>query len=216
MRPLRLVALAISLACAAPASADSWASPVVTEVFSADRAHFVRVTPGDSMGDVVGFAGSPKGRYATAEYYARQADRSYRLTQTVTLPNPVAPARFFVSNDGHLVTLDNWHNMGFGKVLAVYDASGKPVRSYTLEQLFPKKQIDAFPHSVSSIHWYKGPVYLNQDQRTLYMMITDGHDLVLGLQTGRFAYCETRATKFVCRTSADGAWRPYAEAVPAR
>lgn len=201
----------------APAKADSWANPVVREVFSASRDHFVRVTPGNSVGDTVGFAGAAKGAYATAEYYRRQSDKSYQLMQTVTLLNPVAPVELFVSNEGRLVTVDNWHNRGFGSVLALYDAEGRLVRAYRLADLFSKAEIDASPHTVSSIHWHQGPVYLNRDQRTLYMMIESGRDLVLGLETGRYAYCEARAGKTLCRTSnEDRRWLPYGEAVPER
>jgi len=204
------------LAClgAAPAHADSWAMPQVREVFSASRDHFVRIVPGDNLGKVVGFGGSPAGKDAVAEFYRRYPDRSYRLIQTLKLLNPVAPVDAFVSNDGRLITVDNWHNLGYGDVLAVYAADGKLVKSYTLEDLFTKAEIGSFPHSVSSRHWHKGPVYLNQDQRTLYMMVKDGHDIVLGVETGRFAYCQTRAAKSVCRMSAAGRWLPFEEAVP--
>ena len=215
---LRLLAFLVACACAVPtpAHADSWARPVVREIFSASRDHFVRIVPGDDLGAVVGFAGSAKGKPAIAEYYRRFPDRSYRLVQSVPLLNPVAPVDAFVSNDGRLVTVDNWHNRGYGQVLAVYGADGRLVKSYALSELFPKAAVDAFPHSVSSIHWHQGPVYLNQDQRTLYLMVAEGHDLVLGLETGRFAYCETRAAKFVCRTSAEDRWLPYAQAAPVR
>lgn len=211
---LRRSLLFLTCAFAGPALADSWASPQVREVFSASRDHFVRVTPGTSVGDTVGFAGADKGGYATAEYYRRQGDKSYKLMQSVALLNPVAPVDVFVSNDGRLVTVDNWHNCGYGKVLALYDAGGRLVKAYQLTDLFLKTEIDAYPHSVSSRHWHNGPVYLNKDQRTLYMMIASGRDLVLGLQTGRYAYCETREGKYLCRNSnMDRRWVPYAEAV---
>jgi hypothetical protein len=202
-------------AFAAPAQADSWANPQVREVFSASRDHFVRMIPGKSIGETVGFAGAPKGAYATAEYYKRQADRSYKLMATATLLNPVAPVEFFVSNEGQLVTVDNWHNRGYGKVLALYDAGGKPVKAYALTDLFLKSEIDTYPHSVSSIAWHNGPVYINQDQRTLYLMVASGRDLVLGLETGRYALCETPDGKYVCRNSnAKRRWLPYTEVVP--
>ena len=123
---LWIAALAWALAGAAsPASADSWAAPQVREVFSASRDHFVRVIPGKAVGHTFGFAGpgkgAEKGAYAAAEFYQRQADQSYRLIKTTTLLNPVAPVDYFVSNDGRLVTIDNWHNRGYGIVLAVYD-----------------------------------------------------------------------------------------------
>ena len=215
---VRLSCLAAALlGLSAPVLADSWANPQVREVFSANRDHFVRVSPGGNIGATVGFEGAAKGAHATAEYYRRQPDRSYRLMQTATLVNPVAPIDVFVSNDGRLVTVDNWHNRGYGKVLAVYDAAGRPVRAYELTDLFAKDEIDGAMRSVSSIHWHAGPVYLNSDQRTLYMMIESGRDLVLGVETGRYAYCEPHPTEYLCRTSNAGRrWLPYRQAVPAR
>ena len=201
---------------ATPAHADSWAMPQVREAFSASRDYFVRIVPGDNLRQVVGFGASPSGKNAVAELYRRYPDRSYRLMHVVTLLNPVAPVEVFVSDQGRLVTVDNWHNLGFGQVLAVYADDGRLVKSYALEDLFPKAEIDAFPQSVSSRHWHKGPVYLNKDQRTLYLMVRDGHDIVIGVESGRFAYCHTREGKFVCRTGAEGRWLPYQEAVPER
>ena len=214
---LRLVGIVlVAWLSATPAQADSWAMPQVREAFSPSRDHFVRIVPGDNLGKVVGFGGSPGGKNARAEFYRRYPDRSYRLMHAVTLLNPVAPVDVFVSDQGRLVTVDNWHNLGFGQVLAVYAGDGTLVKSYALEDLFPKAEIAAFPHSVSSRHWHKGPVYLNKDQRTLYLMVRDGQDVVLGVESGRVAYCETRAAKSVCRTGVDARWVPYEEAVPER
>ena len=205
---LRLLTLLL-LACAfgAPARADSWAAPTVTEVFSASRDHFVRITPGKSLGDTIGFAGSAKGPYAAAEFYARQPDRSYRLMHGATLLNPVAPARFFVSDDGRLATVDNWHNNGFGKVVAIYDPTGKLVKAYDLTDLFPPAAVKAMPHSVSSIHWRGQANYIREDQRTLYVHAANEGGFLFGLETGRFTYCENHQGKQRCRNgNADDAW----------
>jgi hypothetical protein len=207
-----LSVLALVFTWGAPARGDDWAGPEVKEVFSASRDHFVRVIPGKSLGDTVGFGGSPKGPYAKAEFYARQADHSYNLGQTPTLLNPVAPVQFFVSNDGHLATIDNWHNVGHGVVVAVYNVQGDLLKAYRLADLFSPTEIKAFPLSVSSRHWHQGPVYINRDQRTLYMMVESGRDLVIGLETGRFALCETRDGKYLCRDSnSQRRWLPYTE-----
>jgi hypothetical protein len=149
--------------------ADDWAAPQVREVFSTNRSYFVRVTQGDSWGESVGFKGAQIGKHARAEFFHVQADRSYRLETEIELLNPVAPVDFFVSNAGDLVTRDNWHNVGYGAVLAVYHADGNLVKAYQLAELFPKSEIDSFSASVSSIWWHKGPAYINEDQRTFYM-----------------------------------------------
>jgi len=215
---LRLCLVAFVCAVAGSAGADSWARPQVKEVFSESRDHFVRVIPGGNPGETVGFHGAGKGANATAEFYQRQADHSYRLTQAIRLLNPVAPVDFFVSNNGQLATIDNWHNLGYGSVVAVYDAQGEIVKAYALEDLFSGAEIAAFGRSVSSSRqWRRGPAYINQDQHTLYVMIESGRDLIIGLQTGHFAYCETRDGKYLCRNSNDQRrWLPYTPAVPER
>jgi hypothetical protein len=201
MRP-RTLALILFLTLGT-ASADDWPSPQTREVFSTSRDHFVRVTPGTSWGDLRGFQGANKGAYATAEFFHRDDTGAYRPTSRAALPNPVAPVEFFVSNDGRLVTLDNWHNKGYGTAIAVYAADGKVVKSYTLADIFSAEEIQAFPHSVSSIHWHSGPAYINKDEKTFYLMIKSGDDLVIGLETGRLAYCRTRGASYLCRDGND-------------
>lgn len=117
--------------------------------------------------------------------------------------NPVAPVEFFVANDGRLVTLDNWHNVGYGAAVAIYAPDGGVVKAYALPDIFTATEIDAFSHSVSSIHWHKGPAYINKDETTFYLMIKSGDDLVIGLETGHFAYCRTQDTSYVCRNTND-------------
>jgi len=170
--------------------ADDWAGPQTKEMFSASREYFVRVTPGESLGDTFGFAGEKKGKYAAAEFYHRNQDRSYSLVAEAVLLNPVAPVEFFVSNNGRLATIDNWHNVGYGKVVSIYDSRGKVVRSYELSDLFQDEEIKAFGRSVSSINWRNGPAYIRQDQKTLLITVKSGADLLFGLETGRFKYCE--------------------------
>ena len=189
--------------------ADDWAAPQTKEVFSASREYFVRVTPGESLGDTFGFAGQKKGKYAAAEFYRRHQDRSYRLVAEVVLLHPVAPVEFFVSNDGRLATIDNWHNIGYGKVVSVYDPRGKVVQSYELSDLFQDEEIKAFGRSVSSIHWRNGPAYIRQDQKTLLITVKSGEDFLFGLETGRFKYCEYQEKTYRCRsTNQPREWTP--------
>ena len=45
---------------------DSWPGAVPFQVFSKSAKHFVRVIPGESIGDTFGFASARKGKYAQA------------------------------------------------------------------------------------------------------------------------------------------------------
>src|SRR6266566_7316509 len=127
---------ALALTTLFAAQADDWPAPVIREAFSHSRAYFVRVLPGGSFGDTVGFSGAAKGPFATAQFYRLEKDRSYRLAATAPLLNPVAPVEFFVTDRGLLITLDNWHNMGYGKVVAFYSPKGALVKAYELSGLF--------------------------------------------------------------------------------
>ena len=210
---MRFTPLVLTLALVPVVHADEWPAAVIREVFSPSRTYFVRVTPGKSIGDTVGFSGGAKGPFATAEFYHLEKDRSYRLAATTSLLNPVAPVEFFVTNNGSLMTLDNWHNLGYGKVVAFYTAEGKPVRAYELSDLFTKSEIDGFGRSVSSIQWRKLPgAYIRPGGNSFNITIDDlGSALIFELN-GAYQYCETREGSYVCRSSNQGrTWRSFRE-----
>jgi hypothetical protein len=200
-RVQRVLWLGLFLVCTvALLRADDWPAAQIREQFSADRNRFVRITPGQSLGDTVGFAGSPKGPYAEAEFYERGDNGAYVPYKKVTLLNPVAPVDFFVTDSGFLVTLDNWHNVGQGKMFALYSPAGDLIRSYELADIFFKHELERFESSASSIWWHKGPVYLQPDQQSLFVSMPDqGGHLSFSTETGIYQYCETQDRGFVCR-----------------
>lgn len=210
---MRFAALMLAWAALPVARGDEWPTPVVREVFSPSRSYFVRVIPGKSWGDTVGFSGSPKGPYAAAEFYRLEKDRSYRLAATVPLLNPVAPVEYFVTDGGFLFTLDNWHNMGYGKVVALYTPEGKPVRSYELSDLFSKSEIEGFSHSVSSIAWRKSfGVYIRPGGDSFNITTDDTGGSFIFELSGAYQYCETQRGNFLCRTTSQGRkWGTFRE-----
>ena len=199
------------------AHADDWPGPQVAEVFSHDRNCFVRVIPGDNLAATYGFAGAKAGQNATAEFYRRAPDRSYRLVAEAALQNPIAPTSFFVSNRCQLATVDNWHNVGYGKVIALYDAAGNLVRAYELADLFSAPEVNEFSRSMSSVYWHDGPAYVNTDDQTLLVSVRakEGATLSFAFETGRFKYCEYEDAEHVagyrCRTAGEPRqWLPHA------
>jgi hypothetical protein len=78
---------------------------------------------------------------------------------------------------------------------------GKLIRSYELRDLFQPEEIERFPHSVSSIHWRNGPVYIRPDQKTVLITVRDGADFLFGMETGQFKYCEYQDKIYRCRNS---------------
>jgi len=197
-----MIAALLVLAAAIPPSnstADDWAGPVTLTRFSDDGGFFVRIIPGNSIGDTVGFAGAPKSDYAHARFYAQQPDASYRLVRDAVLLNPVAPVDAVVNKSGYLITLDNWHNLGYGKVLAVYDPNGRTVRSYELEQLYPGERVKNLRESVSSRYWRCAPVHFVNpaEQSQLYIREALGGYFVLTIASGAVAYHAGNITECV-------------------
>ena len=205
----------LALFLSSGAAMDSWPAPQVKEVFSASREWFVRVTPGKSYGDVVGSAGAPKGAYARAEFFRRDASRGYRLVAEQTLVNPIAPALFFVTDRGYLVTIDNWGNLGYGRVLAGYAPTGKPLFAWQLSDLFTAEEIAAFKTSVSSIWWRNDTVYVREDKQSIYIsMDGNGTEVILDAETGRWQQCGWRGKTHLCRDrNAGREWRGFREPV---
>jgi hypothetical protein len=213
-----LMLAGLTLAGPARSGADEWPASRTREVWSESRDYFVRVIPGQGVGETVGFRGAPIGPPATAELYRRESDRSYRLAWTVSLVNPVAPIDLFLTDRGYLVTLDNWHNMGYGTIVAFYSPTGKLIRGYALADLFSAVEIEKLPRSVSSIWWRKELAYVRPDQQSLHLMVDDaGREFVFEAETGAYQYCEPRDGVPRCRSSNEPRqWRGYIDPRPRR
>lgn len=170
--------------------ADDWPGALPFQVFSKSEKYFVRVIPGESIGDTVGFAGARKGKYAQALSYALQADRSYKLLHEIKLQNPVAPVDLLLSDQGQFIAFDNWHNLGYGKVVAIYAPTGKLVRSYELNQLYATAQVEKIPASVSSRHWRCQPIHFveSTEQKSVVVSEVLGGYFVFTLATGEMVY----------------------------
>lgn len=192
MKCLAIFALGISLSLSVKTVtlADDWPGPQVMTVFSSSGEYFVRVTPGESIGDTFGFEGGKKGHYAKAEFYSQQRDRSYKLAWESELLNPVAPVEVFLSNNGYLITLDNWHNIGYGKVIVFYTPQGATIRSYDLTNLFSESQVKGLRHSVSSRYWRDKPSHFvdPKTQDRLYVPDTLEGYFVFNVATGQYEY----------------------------
>jgi hypothetical protein len=177
-------------------TADEWPAAKVQQIFSGNGLRFVRIVPGEGYGDTVGFKGSKTGAYARGEFYEKQPDRSYKLTADVALQNPVAPVEVLLSNRGYVLTFDNWHNAGYGKVVAIYRPNGELVRAYELEALYSAKQIEAIRTSGSSRWWRCRPFgFVDPDEQTkVYVSDHFGGTFVFDLSTGIHEYQPGRAT----------------------
>jgi hypothetical protein len=187
---LRNAALAfLVLAFAATdAKADDWPGATVKTVVSRNGGMLVRMTPGESIGDTYGFASAPKGKYASAQWFRFRGDR-YEPYQKVQLVNPVSPIHLAVADDGTLVTLDNWHNVGFGDVVAIYAPDGKLRKRYRLADLYSAADIEKIKRSVSSIWWrcLRDDPHIEADD-TLQVPDSFGGRFTFHLGSGTHAY----------------------------
>jgi len=193
---LALVGIVVAgMSSAQRGRADDWPGPQVANVSSANGRHFVRIVPGYSLGDTVGFAGSEKGPYARAEFYTLKGDRSYKLVSDVKLQNPIAPVESIVSNQGYLLTFDNWHNEGYGKVVVIYGPDGELVAAHTLEELYPPERLRGMPQSVSSRWWRCAPHGFSDPgaQTKVYVFEHSGGTFVFDLTTGEYQHQDGEA-----------------------
>ena len=208
-------ACAALVLCGSLVSADKWRAATMTETFSANRDWFVRVTPGKSLGDTFGFDGAPKGPFAGAEWFRRDAEASYRVVARATLANPVAPADTLVTDHGYLVTLDNWHNMGYGAIVAAYGPDGSQVIALRLTDLYTRREIETFEMSVSSIWWRSESAepYVRAGQRSIYVPgRKPGDELLLEPESGTWQICQPRGGSQQCRTTNEPrTWGSYRE-----
>lgn len=182
------VATCVLLCAVMFARADSWPAPRPLGKSSASGSYVVRVAPGASKGDMVGFAGAPKGPYAVAEWY-RYEGTGYAKAHRTALLNPVAPEDIEVTDRGNLITLDNWHNRGMGVVLAIYTPDGKILKRYTLSDLYSDSDLKRLSASVSSIHWRcEGFSTFLDSPRELWIDDSLGGRFFVNVDTGEFTY----------------------------
>ena len=179
------LAIALSLFIVSNASADSWAAPQTIAAVSDNAEWLVRVEPGESMGDVYGFAGEPTGRYAEATLYRFDDDReAYAEVRKYQTQNPVAPVDILVTNDGWLIALDNWHNLGIGTVVVAYDSNGELARQLNLADIFSFYELQLLDQSVSSIWWRCGPAILDPFENSFGVWDTLGRAISINYVDG--------------------------------
>ena len=91
-----------------------------------------------------------------------------------------------VTDAGFVLTLDNWHNLGYGQVVVFYAPGGELLKSYELTDLYDPKAIERIPHSVSSRAWRRVFGFVDPDAQTRVYVTDHRHDtLVFEVATGR-------------------------------
>jgi hypothetical protein len=111
----------------------------------------------------------------------------------------VLPLAALVADDGRFITFDNWHNVGFGKVVAIYTPDGTLVRAWELTELYAKDKVEAIPRSVSSRSWRCAPMHFVDPKRQheVYVPEALGGYFVFTLGTGTVVH--TPGTRKECQ-----------------
>jgi|GEM_PF-3339495 len=142
MVALPLALLAISAQGARPQApkADIWPAPV-PRVFA-------------SKGGMFGLRVIPQGDAARGVFFRLDAQG-----EPVTVwDRPMAsnPVEVYISDYGHVATLDRWGSKGTKHALVMYGRDGKALADLTLPELFPDVNFAKNPYILvtpSSIHW---------------------------------------------------------------
>jgi len=130
MRNLTRFSIAfVLMTVAGLAWADRWVSPTPQAFKSANGQHVFRTEPGKKFLGPASGALKTKRDTEAAEFEVWQA-------KLVNLPHQA-----FVSEDGTVVTVDTYANLGYKHSLVVYDAKGKAIADYELEQLLTEDEI---------------------------------------------------------------------------
>ncbi len=139
-----------------PARADSWLPPKTKVEFSKNGFYRLTMTPWFVLKERGGKDSSGKlvDSRALGKLEKKDADNTFRTVWEQPLTNEQSPVRLLVSNEGVVVTLDNWHSVGYGSnVVVIYAPDGKLVRSMGLDDFLSAEEIRGLDHSISSIWW---------------------------------------------------------------
>lgn len=135
-----LVVLLIGMATGwlSRALGDSWLPPRAKIYASPDGIHGFKVIPSQSSASATLFTLSENGEEQTAWQGA--------LVNT--------PYRVFVSDTGPVVTVDTYARVGYEHALVVYDARGKVLADYQLEDLLTAKEIADHVAITAGSRWW--------------------------------------------------------------
>lgn len=166
---LRLAVLGITL-LASSARADQWVTPTARTLMSPNQKLKAVITP------------AADGRSGATATIGEQGQPG----KTFTLSTRWMPVDVVLFDDGSLLALDHWHQLGYGKVATLYERNGTIRWSKTLVELVGQAVVDNAQHSVSSIWWRKMPVEwsLAKDGKSGLITLFDENQLQLVLRDG--------------------------------
>ena len=100
-----------------------------------------------------------------------------------------------VTDAGYL-TLDNWHNTGYGKVVALYAPDGKPCGAMSCTTCFGFRDREIQPQRVVNCVAKGCRSLFSAGRTTFNVMINDTGAGLIFDNGGAYQYCETRDALF--------------------
>ena len=167
------------------AAADSWLPAESMSIISKSGKYVVHIVPGESLGEVYGFGGEKIGQHAKARYYRYRND-AYEKYSEFDLLNPISPVIAEVANNGNLITIDNWHNIGYGYVIVVYSSKGQVINKYSLSNIYKESDLGGIERSTSSLWWRCKEIPPEMERHNRNYIIHDfaGNKLSLDVKSG--------------------------------
>ena len=185
----RWIILTISLCVgwfALPSWADEWPAPHPVSFHSRGFVYVAEIFPPKSRQNP---DEKPVCYFYQMGYPGTAWDVAPTLKWTAGLVNEQMPYEAVVSMDGQLVTLNEWANVGFQNAVVIYDLNGKLVKSYDLDSLLPKEDVNNVERSESSRHWNRGArYYFLREPARLYILLSWQKVLGFSLEDGKFQY----------------------------
>jgi tetratricopeptide (TPR) repeat protein len=166
---LRLAVLGLTL-LASTARADQWVTPTARTVTSPNQKLRAVITP------------AADGKSGASAKLGEQG----QLAKTFKLATRWMPVDVVLLDDGSLLALDHWHQLGYGKVATLYERDGAIRWSKTLVELVGQAVAASADRSVSSIWWRKTPLEwsLAKDGKSGLVTLFDENQLQLVLSDG--------------------------------
>ena len=171
---------------ALPSWADNWPAPHPASFHSRGFVYVAEVFPPTSRQNP---GEKPVCYFYQMGYPGTAWEITPNLKWMAELVNKQMPCEAVVSMDGHLVTLNEWANVGFHNAVVIYDLNGKLVKSYSLDELLTKDDVEKVERSKSSRYWNRGArYYFLRAPARLYILLSWHKALEFSLESGAFRY----------------------------
>ena len=187
MRKFILVLGFIVLCLSFSAAADDWGAPIPVSFNSRGFDYVAEIFPPRSRQNStekplcyfyeVGYGGGTEWKIDA------------KLKWKVSLVNDLMPYQALVSQQGRLVTLNEYSTLGYKNAVAIYSQAGALVRTYQLDEFLPAGDTGKIQTSMSSRWWNKeAKYYFLENPGRLYVVLPWGKVVEFHLDKGRYKY----------------------------